>query len=130
MLLNNPQLRHMITSAAVAGRRGARELEIEVPGAHSSVGIPVEALVEAISLLAQESTHELGDLARSVAGTYAQENLPQMGDYLIGEDGEWIVDPSSAEQRAALVVHYLRIGGEMARRQNDGDGDLESWALF
>ena len=56
-----------------------------------------------IAQLAQASTREL----------YAMrsEDDPEIPDYLLAEDGDFIVDPESDEDRAALALLLLRIDG-------------------
>jgi hypothetical protein len=48
----------------------------------------------------------------------------------VGQDGEFIVDPSSAEDRAALVVDYFR-RARAARRTSGPVGTIEDdWEIF
>ena len=34
---------------------------------------------------------------------------------MLEESGDYLIDPTDSEQRAALATHYLRIAGEAAR---------------
>ncbi|MGH8773556.1 MAG: hypothetical protein ACREV2_20630 [Burkholderiales bacterium] len=70
-----------------------------------------------VAQLAQASARELSAMT--------SEDDPEVPDYLLAEDGDVIVDPVSAEDRAALVLHLLRIEGE-ARRCAESDGFVAS----
>ncbi|MGD8588233.1 MAG: hypothetical protein PVG22_05320 [Chromatiales bacterium] len=106
LIMNNPQLMQAIRGAPFARQAGVRRVEVNIPNGES-VSIPLADVLNTFAVLAQESVLELNDTSSEYA-----ENIPE---YLIGEDGEFIVDPQSAEDRAALVLHLLRLDGEMER---------------
>lgn len=64
-------------------------------------------VMSTIARLAHESSLELNALAA--------EDATELPDYLIGEDGEYIVDPGCVEDRTALVLAELRSQGERDR---------------
>jgi hypothetical protein len=96
------------------------------------VAIPLGAVINTIAALAGQSLTELH------AGT--AEDEPEVPDYLVDADGEFIVDPASAEDRAALVAHYFRINnqarheaglprpGRRASRPGGELSDSDAWA--
>jgi hypothetical protein len=105
MLLGLPQLQSALQSAAVLGPAGPRTMELPIPtgapGGVRNLQIPLGAVMNTISALAGRSMEELN------AST--QESDPEVPDYLVGEDGEFLVDPASAAERAALLTHMVRL---------------------
>ncbi len=63
--------------------------------------IPLGAVMNAIAQLAGRSMTELN------AGTREEE--PEVPVYLVDEQGEYVVDPANAEDRAALVAHLFQV---------------------
>jgi hypothetical protein len=54
------------------------------------------------------------------------EDDPEVPSYLVDEEGEFVVDPASPDDRAALVAHLFRVSDE-ARRADwrwSADGQL------
>ena len=145
MFLRLPQLLSALQSAAVLGPAGPRTMELPIPIARPTAGVrgvrgmrgmrnlqvPLGAVMNAIATLAGRSMEELN------AST--QESDPEVPDYLVGEDGELLVDPASAEERAALLTHMVRLNqagqragwSAWAREAREADDELdeaEAWA--
>jgi hypothetical protein len=109
LILISPQFQQALQPTA-AGTM-PRTLHLPVPTRATSspahaprmrpVSIPLGAVMNTIAALAGQSLTELH------AGT--AEDEPEVPGYLVDADGEFIVDPASAEDRAALVAHYFRI---------------------
>lgn len=102
-LLSNPQIMQAIRSALFRGREGV----LHVGSDGTPVRIPTSDVMATISRLARESALELNALAG--------EDTAEIPEYLIGEDGEFVVDPEFDEDREALVLEYLRRQGEIDR---------------
>jgi hypothetical protein len=133
MFLALPQLQSALQSAAVLGPAGPRTMELPIPAAGTPGGVrnvqlPLGAVMNAIATLAGRSMEELN------AST--QESDPEVPEYLVGEEGEFIVDPASATERAALVTHLVRLNqaaqragwfGEAGEADEDLD-EAEAWA--
>jgi hypothetical protein len=132
MFLGLPQLQSALQSAAVLGPAGPRTMELPIPAADAPGGvrnlqIPLGAVMNTIATLAGRSMEELN------AST--QESDPEVPDYLVGENGEFIVDPGSAAERAALLTHMVRMhqaahrAGWFEARESDEELDeAEAWA--
>jgi hypothetical protein len=132
MLLGLPQLQTALQSAAVLGPAGSRTMELPIPtstaGGVRSVQVPLGAMMNAIAALAGRSMEELN------AST--QESDPEIPEYLVDEDGEFIVDPTNAAERAALLTHMVRLNQAAARagwfvearEPDEGLDDTEAWA--
>src|SRR6185295_3008722 len=71
------------------------------PGGARSTSIPMGAVMNAIASLAGQSMTQFN------AGT--REDEAEVPEYLVDEEGEFVVDPASAEERAALVAHLFRM---------------------
>ena len=88
--------------------------------------------MNAIAALAGQSMTELNEST--------PEDDPEVPSYLVDEDGEFVVDPASPDDRAALVAHLFRISDEAQRSgrfwttqrsASRGDDELdesETWA--
>lgn len=103
MLMSNPQLQRALQQAVMQGRAGRREVVMEVPGESGgtrSVAIPLGAVMNTVAALASQAMVELNE--------QTHESDPEVPEYLLGEDGQYIVDPADPDQRAALVLHYMR----------------------
>jgi len=132
MFLGLPQLQTALQSAAVLGPAGPRTMQLPIPsgtpGAMRNLQIPLGAVMNTISALAGRSMEELN------AST--QDSDPEVPDYLVGEDGEFLVDPASAAERAALLTHMVRLNqaahrmGWLAegREADEGLDEAEAWA--
>jgi hypothetical protein len=123
LLLGNPQLHQALQLATVLGSAGSRNVELPLPAAPppaaaaprarpaprtpSMMQIPLGAVMNAIAALAGQSMAELNASTR--------EDDPEVPEYLVSETGEFIVDPTNAAERAALVTHYFRLSGEAMR---------------
>ena len=112
LLLNNPHLIQAIQSAPFVTQGGAPGVQVNVPDT-APVSIPLGAVMNAIAQLAQASTRELNAMT--------SEGDSEIPEYLLAEDGEFIVDPASADDRAAVVLQWLRLEGE-AQRCAESDG--------
>ena len=64
---------------------------------------------------------------------------PEMPSYLVGDDGDFLVDPGNPSDRAALVAHLFRLSDEVERsgygqtdeaayREDDSEDESEAWA--
>ena len=94
--------------------------------------IPLGAVLNAIVALAGQSMTELAE--------QESEDAEELPEYLVAEDGELLVDPASADDRAALVTHLFRLSdaGRRSRRSRyqlhqPGSGpadrdESDSWA--
>lgn len=129
LLLADPQLRQAMQWAAVLGPRAPRSVQLQVPsttdpGSTRSVGLPLGAIMNAIARLATEAVAEL----EGAAG----EDDPEVPEYLVGEDGAFVVDVASPEERARAATFMLRLAQEAERaRRLDGAGaenELDAWA--
>jgi hypothetical protein len=64
------------------------------------------------------------------------ESDPEVPEYLVGDDGGFIVDPADADDRASLVVHLFQMSDEAQRlaaqrpraRAYDGLDDSDNFA--
>jgi hypothetical protein len=110
-LLNNPQIMQALRSALFRGREGALRVEADISNS-TPESIPLGDVMVTIARLAQESALELNALAG--------EGAVEIPSYLVSEDGEYIVDPESAEDRDALVLENLRRQGELGRYDDLG----------
>jgi hypothetical protein len=129
LLLRNPQLQQ---AAQAIGTGGAppRSLALPVPAPGNPTGarpldLPLGAVMNAIALLASRSMEELNGLT--------SEDDPEVPEYMIGEEGEFLADPGSPEDRAALVVEWFRAaeeggfaGGTL--ESEDTLDEAEAWA--
>lgn len=74
--------------------------------------LPVTAVTNLLGMLANQASAEYNAVARPDMG----ESIPY---YLMGADGEFLVDPASPEQRATLVMELL-----VEDMANEGSGDI------
>ena len=113
-LLNNPQIMQALRSALFRRREGSLRIEANISDG-TPVSIPLGEVMDAFARLAQESALEL----KALNGEDAEE-IPS---YLVGEDGEYVVDLESAEDRDALVLAELRFQRELERYDDPGGFD-------
>lgn len=105
-LLNNPQILQALRSALFRGREGTLRIEANISDSIPAK-IPLADVVDTIARLAQESALELNALAG--------DDSAEIPDYLVSEDGEYIVDQECAEDRQSVVLGLLRLQGELDR---------------
>ena len=122
LILANPNLQRSLQSARVAGTT-PRTVQLPVPattapGQTRSVSIPMGAVINAIAALAGQSMTELNEST--------PEDDPEMPSYLVGDDGDYLVDPASSTDRAALVAHLFRLNDEAQRAGYGVDGEDEA----
>lgn len=113
-LLNNPQIMQALRSALFRRREGSLRIEASISDG-SPVSIPLADVMDMVARLAQESALEL----KALSGGDAEE-IPS---YLVGEDGEYVIEPESAEDRDALVLAELRYQRELERYDEPGGFD-------
>lgn len=126
MLLSNPQLQQALRSAPVLGPAGPRAVELAIPTANGSsqtTSVPLGAVMNTVMELARRAREEFN------AST--QEDDPEVPEYLVGEDGELIVDPANAGARAAAVMYRFRQAGELQRFGGEARelDESELWAI-
>jgi hypothetical protein len=115
-LLSSPQLTTSLAQGIVGGITGAREIALEIAGPEDTtetVKIPLGAVMNTISHLAGEAMLELNAITH--------ESEPQVPEYLMGESGEFIVDPGNPAARAALVLDYFRRAQALQQRRPTDD---------
>jgi hypothetical protein len=110
MILSNPQLQQALQQPAM-GPAAPRTISLPMPARGQQRGsrqatIPLGAVMNAIYALAGQSMEQLNANTR--------EDDPAVPEYLVGEDGEFLVDPASSEARAGLVARLFEIS-ETAR---------------
>jgi hypothetical protein len=127
-ILTNPQLQQALQSAPAFGA-AARSVALPVPSPAApqrarQVPIPLGAVMNAIAALAGQSMTELNE--------NMSEEEPEIPSYLVDDDGNFIVDPASPDDRAALVAHWFRVSEEAQRsgsfpqrRGRFGEADAE-----
>jgi hypothetical protein len=105
LILGTPQLHQALQSAAVLGGAGPRTMELPLPaygapGAMRTVSLPVGSVANLIASLAGRVAEEMN--------AHTSESDPELPDFLVNDQGQLIVDPADAGQRAALVAHTIR----------------------
>ena len=113
----------------------AVELPIPATGAPrqtQSVRIPLAAVVNALAALTGPTMTELNEST--------SEEDPEVPAYLVDDNGDFFVDPASADDRAALVAHLFRVSNatqrsgrfpQLRRPSAEADGELDesdAWA--
>ena len=112
LILGNPQLQQALQRTAVMGSAGPRAVALPVPATWPphrmrSASIPLGAVMNAIAALAGQSMTELNEST--------SEDDPEVPSYLVDEEGEFLVDPASPDDRAALVAHLFRVSDQAQR---------------
>ena len=116
LILTNPQLQQALQPQATVPRSVALPMPMpNAPGRMRSAQIPLGAVMNAIALLAGQSMTELNE--------YVSEEEPEVPDYLVDDSGDFIVDPASADDRAALVTHMFRVSNEAQQLASDPQPD-------
>jgi hypothetical protein len=121
LILANPNLQRTLQSAQMTGT-APRTVELPVPVATASsrprpVPIPLGAVMNAIVALAGQSMTELNEST--------PEDDPEVPSYLVGDDGDFLVDPGSPNDRAALVAYLFRLSDEAERDRNGRRSEQE-----
>jgi len=104
LLMNNPQILQALQSMPFSTE--PQGVAVNVPN-RAPVSIPLNAVMNTIAQLAQASTRELSALSG--------EDEPDVPDYLLADDGSFIVDPANPQERVALALHWLRVDAEVQR---------------
>jgi hypothetical protein len=137
LILLNPQFQQALHQAAMSGGAAPPPVTLPVPAIDPPsrlrpVEIPLGAVLNAISGLTGPAMMQLN--ART------SEADPEVPAYLVSEEGEFIVDPASPDDRASLVVHMFEVSDETQRlqalrqrqsRQHQSDPETdesEAWA--
>jgi hypothetical protein len=120
-LFSSPALTQGLARGIVGGTTAPREVVLEIAsndGGSEQVAIPLGAVMNTISHLASEAMHEFN------AATHPSE--ADVPEYLVGESGEFIVDPANPSDRAALVLDYFRraMAQQQARPSDDNFFDF------
>jgi len=116
-ILTNPHLQQALQPS---GGGPPQPVQLPVPShtapaGHRNVNIPLGAVLRALMAASGEALVEL----------YEQtgEDEAEVPEYLVGEDGDFLVDPASDDDRAALVAHLFRLNE--AAQQYGGDSQPE-----
>jgi hypothetical protein len=112
LILSHPQFQQALQQAGAQGSAAPRTVPLQVPSTSVPsqprvVPIPLGAVMNAIVALAGRSQVELN------AATTEED--PEVPSYLVNDDGDFIVDPASPPDRAALVAHWFRLSDAAAR---------------
>ena len=110
-MLANPNLQRTLHAAHITGVP-PRSVELPVPATAApprtrQVQIPLGAVMNALNLLAGQAMTELTEST--------PEDDPEMPSYLVGDDGDLLVDPADPNDRAALVAYLFRLSDEVER---------------
>ena len=111
LMLSNPNLQRTLQNAHMTGAV-PRSVELPVPMTTPplrtrQVQIPLGAVMNALAALAGQAMTELNEST--------SEDEPEVPAYLVGDDGDFLVDPASADDRGALVTHLFRLSDEVDR---------------
>ena len=110
-LLQNPTVQHALMSQ-VLGAAGTQQ----VPAA-SGASLPRAAINSLLTQL----------LANATEGLDESESISEQS-YLQGESGEYLIDPASPEQQAAVVLSHLQpVAGEFQESDVDDFGETVEW---
>jgi len=115
------------------GPAGPRAVTLPVPIATQAdqrrdLRIPLGAVMNAIVLLARQSMTDLNATTR--------EDEPSVPEYLVDEQGEYLVNPADPRARASLVAEWFHVSeqAELAAEQaehSETDAEIdeaEAWA--
>jgi hypothetical protein len=111
-IVGNPQFQQALQWSAAMGPAGPRNVHLPVPapgypGDVRSVAIPMGAVMNTVSTLANQSRNQINATTR--------EDEAEVPEYLVDDHGGFIVDPASSDDRAALVAHLFRLSDEAYR---------------
>ena len=133
LLLTNPQMHQALQSARAGATPPSVRLPVPAPDGTQlrPVQIPIAAVLNALVALSGRAMTELNE--------NVSEEEPELPDYLVGPDGDLVVDPASADDRAALVAHLFLLNDAAQRSgwypqmsgAEDADverDDPETWA--
>jgi len=131
LILLNPQFQQALGQAVTGSGVAPPPVRlpmpaIEPPSRMRPVDIPLGAVLNAISALTGPALMQLN--ART------SEEDPEVPAYLVSEEGEFVVDPSSPDDRASLVVHMFEASDEaqrlaaLRRRQSRPQDETDLWA--
>jgi hypothetical protein len=102
VILTNPQLQQALQFMP-AGAATPPPVQLPVPAAAPGqarpVQVPLGAVLNALVALSGRAMTELNE--------NVSEEEPEIPGYLVGDDGDLLVDPASADDRAALVTHLF-----------------------
>jgi hypothetical protein len=111
VLITNPQLQQALQSVrAGAVTPPPVQLPVPVPDTPTQlqpVQVPIAAVLNALVALSGRAMTELNE--------HVSEDEPEVPDYLVGPDGDFVVDPASADDRAALVSHLFLLSDAAQR---------------
>jgi hypothetical protein len=131
-IVGNPQFQQALQWSSLVGQQIPRQLQLPIPapgypGDVRSVSIPMGAVMGTVASLAASSRNRMGATTR--------EDESEVPEYLIDEEGDFIVDPASSDDRAALVAHLFLLSDEAQRSgwfaqpesysETEGDFDKE-----
>jgi hypothetical protein len=121
MILGNPQLQQALQLMGTYGAAAPRTMGLPVPGAGGMrmMPIPLGAVMNTIGALTGPALMELNQLTG--------EDDPEVPEYLVGESGEFLVDPTSSDERAALVAELFRVAAASGESPETMD-ESELWA--
>ena len=122
LILANPQFQQALHYAALSGAGAVQPLALpmpvmEHPGRMRSMQVPLGAVINAIAGLTGPAMMQLN--ART------SESDPEVPEYLVSEEGEFIVDPASADERGRLV-HTIFEASDLAQRVHHRPGQSRS----
>lgn len=141
-IITNPQLHRSLQSPDVAGRRSVQlpVPTVAAPQQMQQVQVPLATVLNTIFALSGQAVRESGE--------GIDEEASELPSYLLGDDGNFVVDPDNPDDRLALVAHLFRVSEEAQRhfprtgrsnagarpvnsRFHEADGELdecEEWA--
>ena len=131
LILLNPQFQQALNQAVTGSNVPPPPVTLPVPAVEPPsrlrpVDIPLGAVLNAISALTGPAMMQLN--ART------SEEDPEVPAYLVSEEGEFVVEPSSPDDRASLVVHMFEVSDEAQRlaalrqRQSRPQDETDVWA--
>ena len=115
MMFQDPRFAAMLQQLAMTGRA---EVALDLgPNRSSAVRLPASAVLNAAAALAADAADE----------------TPALEDYMIGENGEALVDPADRDGCAALVVEFFREAWDAERQgltRSGGGGEADMFDDF
>jgi hypothetical protein len=123
MIIANPYL-HQALQQPTMGPAAPRSMYLPMPAPGARYGarqmpLPLGAVMNAIYALAGQSMEQLNANTR--------EDDPEVPEYLVGEDGEFLVDPASPEARAVLVSRLFEISESARSRPSRARTQRNQW---